>query len=81
MIHVKTFVVSDDGKPFGIDSPFAEREIKEQLEFFEQELGPHKTLNIIPEFPILDKNSGGMVPTRSFCYVGQIVALYCIATF
>lgn len=84
MVSVRTFTIyyKRYGGNFGIDSIFTKEELALLLNEYEKELGPHKTLNIIPEFPKKGVASSlAFIIPASFRERGEVVALHCIATF
>ena len=80
MASVRIFTIIKNGELFRINSDYTKRAIADFLAIAEEKEGfPHKTLNIIPEFP---RESGGLfAPDSSNCRDGEVIALYCIATF
>lgn len=86
MAQVWTFTIrrADNGE-FEVNSIFVREEMSRRLtgyEKFKEELGPHKTLNIIPEFSKEETFAlSGNNVQFSFCKNGMVIALHCIATF
>lgn len=84
-VNVRTFKIvikgSDESlRPFSINSEYTRNALSVKIAELELTTGnQHKTLNIIPEFPILPSTS--FAPSNYYCHNGLVIALHCIVTF
>ena len=84
MADVRTFTIRrKNNEEFTVVSVFARQEMARLLAEYEKELGPHKTLNVVPEF--VQKfhcvSPFYLSVPASFCKNGMVKALHCIVTF